>query len=237
MGTSTDRTSGSGGAWTPLKHAATAYTRDVSRGSAPRSRAAAVLARHVPVLGGAAAAFAGAAAGRSTAQRLGGLLSGVAADGLGEALRQASLGDLVGRDRFEVVDELVTQLAGAGGDLDGQAARDAVCDVLEELFGEADSWEELEDQAASRNDVERLLELFLTHYIYNRVPVVAERLGTIADPEAARRADRQMRQIIEDCVAIELPPDPLSVDWSGAAGRALVESAVELAYQALEELA
>ncbi|WP_175411392.1 hypothetical protein [Streptomyces sp. TRM64462] len=237
MGTSTDRTSGSGGAWTPLKHAATAYARDVSHGSAPRSRAAAVLARHVPVLGGAAAAAAGAAAGRSTAQRLGGLLSGVAADGLGEALRQASLGDLVGRDRYEIVDELVTQLAGAGGDLDGQAARDAVCDVLEELFGEADTWEELESEAADRNDVERLLELFLTHYIYNRVPVVAERLGTIADPEAARRADGQMRQIIEDCVAIQMPAQPLSLDWSGPDGRALVENAVELAYQALEGLA
>ncbi|MET8013587.1 hypothetical protein [Streptomyces sp. NPDC005266] len=188
-------------------------------------------------MGGAAAASAGAMAGRTTAQRLGGLLAGVASGGLGEALRQASLGDLIGRDRFEVVDELVTQLAGAGGDLDGQAARDAVCDVLDELFGDADSWDELENEATTRNDVVRLLELFLTHYIYNRVPVVAERLGTIADPEAARRADRQMRQVIEDCVAIRLPENALSMDWSGPDGRAVVEGALELAYQALEGLA
>ncbi|MFJ9943717.1 Qat anti-phage system associated protein QatB [Streptomyces erythrochromogenes] len=237
MGTSTDRTSGSGGAWKPLKHAATAYTRDLSRGSVPRSRAAVVLARHVPVLGGAATASASAAAGRTTAQRLGGLLAGVASGGLGEALRQASLGDLIGRDRFEVVDELVTQLAGDGGDLDGQAARDAVCDVLDELFRDADSWDDLENEATTRNDVVRLLELFLTHYIYNRVPVVAERLSTIADPEAARRADRQMRQVIEDCVAIRLPEKALSMDWSGPDGRAVVEDALGLAYQALEGLA
>ncbi|MGW6027856.1 hypothetical protein [Streptomyces sp. NPDC055099] len=237
MGTSTDRTSGSGGAWTGLKHATTTYTRDISSGSAPRQRATTVLARHVPVLGGAGGAASGAGAGRAAAQRLGGLLAGVASGSLGQALQQAGLGDLVGRDRYEVVDELVTSLAGAGGDLDGQAARDAVCDVLEEFFAEADSWEEMEAAAASRNDVERLLELFLTHYIYNRVPVVAERLGAINDPEAARRADRQMRQIIEDCVAIKVQGDPWRVDWSGPPGRQIVDSALQLAYTALEELA
>ncbi|WP_161934854.1 hypothetical protein [Frankia sp. R43] len=53
MGTSTDRAAGSGGVWTPLKHATTSYTRGLATGS-PNTPAFArrVLARHVPVLGG-----------------------------------------------------------------------------------------------------------------------------------------------------------------------------------------
>ena len=237
MGTSTDRTGGSGGAWTPLKHAATTFFRSSGQGSPGVGAARLVLARHVPVLGGAAAAAAGAVAGRSSVQRLGGLLSQIGTNGLGEALREASLGDLVGRDRFEIVDDLVTALSGDGNDLDSAAARDAMCDVLEELFGAADSWEELEQTRASHADIERFLQLFLTNYIYNRVPVVAERLGRITDPEAARRADRQMRQVIEDCVVINLPADPLSVNWHGPQGRAIADRALQSAYITLEDLA
>jgi len=237
VGTSTDRTSGTGGAWTDLKYAATSYFRGTGQGGAGSGSARLLLARHVPVLGGAAAAAAGAAAGRTSVQRLGGLLAGIGTNGLGEALREASLGDLVGRDRFEIVDELVTTLSGDGSGLDAAAARDAMCDVLEELFGEADTWEELEQARATRDDIERLLHLFLTNYLYNRIPVIAERLGRITDPAAALRADRQMRQVIEDCVVINLPSDPLSVDWNGPQGRDIADQAMQVAYATLESLA
>jgi len=237
VGTSTDRTSGTGGAWTDLKYAATSFFRSTGQGSASPGSAKVLLARHVPVLGGAAAAAAGAAVGRSSVQRLGGLLAGIGANGLDQALREASLGDLVGRDRFEIVDELVTALSGDGSGLDSAAARDAMCDVLEELFGDADTWEELQQTRAGRDDIERLLHLFLTNYLYNRIPVIAERLGRITDPAAAHRADRQMRQVIEDCVVINLPPDPLSVNWNGPQGRDIADQAMQVAYSTLESLA
>src|SRR5689334_23171144 len=75
VGTSTDRTAGSGGAWTPLKHAAASYVRGVRTGSpSTRSYARRVLSRHVPVLGGSSGATSGARAGRAGIQRLGALL-------------------------------------------------------------------------------------------------------------------------------------------------------------------
>jgi hypothetical protein len=237
VGTSTDRTSGTGGAWTDLKYAATSYFRGIGQGSAGTGSAKLLLARHVPVLGGAAAAVAGATAGRTSVQRLGGLLAGIGANGLGQTLREASLGDLVGRDRFEIVDELVTALSSDGSGLDAAAARDAMCDVLEELFGDADTWEELQQTRATRDDIERLLHLFLTNYLYNRIPVIAERLGRITDPAAAVRADGQMRQVIEDCVVISLPTDPLSIDWNGPQGRDIADQAMRVAYDTLESLA
>jgi len=240
MGTSTDRTAGSGGAWTPLKHATASYVRGLNSGS-PSTRAYAerVLARHVPVLGGASAAASGARAGRSGVQRLGAFLAGVGGTGLENTLTSLGLADLVGRNRFDVLDELITFVAGDGDDLDSQAARDAACDVLDQIFGDADTWTELTDTAdlaISRDMLTSLLETFLAQYVYNRVPVIAERLSRMTDPHAMRRADEEMRQIIQVLVSLRLPQDPFTVDWSGPEGRQIAENTVRMTYEALQGL-
>jgi hypothetical protein len=235
VGTSADRTAGSGGAWTPLKFAATSYIRGLGSGTS-RDRARRLLARHVPVLGGAGGAAAGAQAGRSGIQRLGALLTGIGGPGLADTLAALGLASLVGHPRFDALDELVTLVAGDGNDLDSQAARDAACDVLDALFADADAWEELTSTTVSRQELISLLEMFLARYVYNRVPVIAERLGRLADPEAARRADDEMRQIVEDLVAIRLPADPFAVDWSGPQGRTIAEDAIRAVYKTLEAL-
>jgi hypothetical protein len=240
MGTSSDRTVGSGGTWTPLKYATSSYLRGIRSGS-PNTRAYAerVLARHVPVMGGSERAAAGARAGRTGVSRLGGLLSGVATGGLASALTEAGLAQLIGADRFSVLDALVTYLAGDGNDLDSQAARDAACDVVDEIFGDAETWEELTDAAAeavTRETLTALLQAFLVRYVYNRVPVIAERLSRLPDAAAVRRADEEMRQIIAALVALRIPEDPFSVDWSGEQGREIARDAVALTYEAVTAL-
>src|SRR6266511_1471495 len=210
MGTSTDRTEGRGGPWTPLKYAATSYVRGLGAASDR--------------------------AGRGGLQRLGALLAGIEDHGLGPTLVDLGLAPLVGLSRFDVLDELVTLIAGDGDDLDSQAARDAACDVLDELFQGADTWEQLEAATVSADELRGLLEVFLAHYVYNRVPVIAERLGRLADPEAMRRADAQLRQIVEDLVAIRLPADPFTVDWSGPEGVTIAADAIRDVYQTLEAL-
>ncbi len=92
MGTSTDRDGGSGGAWTPLKYAATSYMNAAEAGHNNQIAGRRLLARHVPVLGGAAGAVAEARAGRAGAQRLGQLLAGIATDGLAATLTDRGLG-------------------------------------------------------------------------------------------------------------------------------------------------
>jgi len=235
VGTSADRTSGKGGDWTPLKFATTSYVRGLGR-SDSRGRARRVLARHVPVLGGASGAATSARAGRAGIARLGGLLAGISTGSTGAALAALGLGHLVGLDRFTVLDELVTFVAGTGDDLDSQAARDAACDVLDELFGDADSWTELDSIAVSRDELSTILERFLALYVYNRIPVIAERLSQLTDPTAMRRADQEMRQVIADLVAIQLPPDPIGIDWQGAEGRSIAETTVASVYQLLDAL-
>ncbi|GAB4076066.1 hypothetical protein GCM10028781_08300 [Nostocoides australiense] len=154
----------------------------------------------------------------------------------GQALTAIGLGHLVGQDRFTVLDELVTYIAGTGDDLDSGAARDAACDVLDEVFGDADSWEELDQVSVDRDQLGAILERFLALYVYNRVPVVAERLSRLTDPVAMRKADQEMRDIIADLVAIEVPADPLSVDWAGTQGRTIAETAIASAYELLSAL-
>jgi hypothetical protein len=196
-----------------------------------------VLANHVPLLGGAAAAATSGLAGRTGVQGLGGFLADMGSSGLDAALRETGLADLVGRDRFDIVDGLVTQLAGPGDELDSNAARDAMCEVLDDLFTDADSWAELDDPALriDEQQIVTLLEKFLAHYIYNRVPVIAERLGRITDPETARKADREFRLMIEGCVKLELMAiDPLRVDWRGPEGRSIADQAMQSAYIWLE---
>lgn len=234
MGTSSDRTAGTGGNWTPLKNATTTYVKGLgTEGS--RQRAQRVLARHLPILGGAAGAVRTAQAGTSTARRLGAVLAGIGRADLASALETIGLGNLVGQDRFTVFDELITYIAGPGDDLDAQAARDAACDVLEDLFGEADSWDELAQLQVNADQLGQILERFIAAYIYNRIPVVAERLSSRVDPAAMRAADQEMRQIIEGFVALHLV-DAYKLDWAGYEGRAAVESAMRDAYETIASL-
>ncbi|KQR82471.1 hypothetical protein ASF98_00135 [Arthrobacter sp. Leaf337] len=235
MGTSADRSAGTGGDWTPLKLATTTYVRGLGNGGS-KDRAGRVLGRHVPLLGGTHGAASSARAGTAGISRLGGLLAGLGTGQAGEAFTSLGLGHLVGQDRFTVLDELVTYIAGTGDDLDSVAARDAACDVLDEVFGDADSWEELDDVSVGREQLGTVLERFLALYVYNRVPVVAERLSRMTDPAAMRQADQEMRHIIADLVAIHLPSDPFNIDWRGPEGRSIAERAVTSTYELLTEL-
>lgn len=240
MGTSADRTAGSGGSWTPLKLAVNSYIRSLSSNSPNTSDyARRLLSRQVAVLGGASSAAGSAAAGRAGAQRLGALLSGIGENGLADTLRSLDLARLVGLDRFDVLDELIEFVAGDGGDLDSWAARDATCDVLDEVFGDADTWTELtgtSEGALSREAVVALLEVFMTQYIYNRIPVIAERLGRITDPQALAQADKGIRDNIQSFVSLRMPEDPYAVDWAGTQGREVVDDVIRYTYEALEHL-
>jgi hypothetical protein len=233
MGTSTDLGGGSGGAWTPLKHAATSFMHAVEGGRGSRAAARRVLARHVPVLGGAGGAVAGARAGRAHAQRLGSVLAGIATDGLAATLTDRGLGHLIGGDRLTVLDALATLITGDGADIDGQAARDATFDVLTELFPDADSWADLDAVRLDADGLLRLLELFLARYVYNRIPVIAERLARLTDPAKAQRAEEDLQRMVESFVALQLPDDALQVDWAGAEGRKIIDDTLGTVYEAL----
>lgn len=237
MGTSADREGGSGGAWSPYKRAATDYAKSVSRrNGGDRIKVERVLGRHVHVLGGSASATTSASTGRRGLANLAGLLAGIAGQGLAQTLDSFGLRGLIGKDRFDVLDGLVTAVAGDGSDVESQAARDALCDVLEELYDDADAWDELTNTQVTEEGLVDLLEMYLAHYIYNRLPVLAERLARIMDPAAAQAADAQIVQTVRSYVNLNMPDDSLNFDWRGDAGEIFATEAIRAVYEILDGL-
>ncbi len=230
MGTSASNRGGTGGAWTRFKRDASSFARLGGQG-----RAARALGGHVAALGGAAAATGSAGAGIRTGQTLARFLAGsTGPTGLAGGLEAVGLAGLVGAERFTILSELLDRFAGPGSDLEAQAARDALLDVLDEVLPEDDvSLDEVRLDEASVID---LLQRYLSALVYNRaIPVIDERLTRLQNQRLAQRRDRELRDFIEALVRLRTQgTKPLSVDWSGADGRAFIEQMLQAVYEQLE---
>ena len=192
MGTSSDHGGGVGGNWTGAKRASSSFARNGGDRNAQRA-----LGRLVQALGGAAAVAAGSSAAAAGAERLGALLGAASAEGLDSALDQAGLPDLVGGSAEDVVAALIDSLAGSGDDREAQAARAAACDVFEELAEDADSYEDLAASLSGLEQIDDVMERFLSAYIYwLLLPVIDERLERREDPELRARRDKELREVV-----------------------------------------
>lgn len=233
MGTSSDYEGPRGGAWTPYKHAVTNYAKHGGERRLER-----VLARHVATLGGAGAAATAAGNAVGGAQRLSGVLSGIASDGLGPTLERFGLGHLVGQSRFEVLEALLALIAGPGGDLEAEAARQAACDVIESIFGDAETFDELSSVALDADALIDFLESFIGLCVFYRIlPQLADRLTKYSSPSSVTLLEREMKEFIHALVQLNLSErNPLEVDWEGAEGAGIIEEVVRKAYQHMESL-
>lgn len=230
MGTSASNRGGTGGAWTGFKRDASSFARLGGQG-----RAARALGGHVAALGGAAAATGSAGAGIRTGQTLARFLAGSTGPaGLAGGLEAVGLAGLVGADRFTILSELLDRFAGPGSDLEAQAARDALLDVLDEVLPEDDV--ALDEVRLDEASVIDLLQRYLSALVYNRaIPVIDERLTRLQNQQLAQRRDRELRDFIEALVRLRTQETkPLSVDWSGAGGRAFIEQMLRAVYEQLE---
>jgi hypothetical protein len=231
VGTSASNTGGTGGAWTTFKRDASTFAR---RGGSERAGRA--LGGHVAALGGSAAAVGAAGAGIRTGQSLARFLAGsTGPTGLAGGREGRGLGHQVGSDRFTILSELLDRFAGAGSDLEAQAARDALLDVLDDVLPTDDV--SLDEIRLDEARVVELLQAYLAELIYNRaIPVIDEGLTQLDNPQLAQRRDRELRDFIEALVRLRTQgQSPLSIDWSGADGRAFIERMLRAVYDQLEE--
>jgi hypothetical protein len=230
MGTSASNSGGRGGAWTGFKRNASAFAKHGGR-----RRAEKALAGHVGTLGGAAGAVASAGAGVRTGQSLAQFLVGsTGPSGVAGGLDVVGLGHLVGADRFTVLSELLDRFAGAGSDLESQAARDALLDVLDGMLPEGGV--PLDDVRLDEASVIDLLREYLSALIYNRaIPVIDERLTRLENQQLAQRRDRELHEYIEALVRLRTDGmTPLSVDWSGQEGSEFIEALLRAVYGQIE---
>jgi hypothetical protein len=237
MGTSTDFGGGTGGAWSDFKRAATYFVRGGGGGAG--GGPAHVVGRHVAALGGASRATSTASAGIGAAQQIAGLVAGIARDGLDAALREADLGHLVGQDRFHVVEgllELILRDVGAGSD--AEAANQAACDVLEDLFDpDAITYADLAAVEIDRERVAEIVKLFLAAFVFRRLaPILAERFTRIAsDASEEARLEDEIRGYISAVVKLEIGErDAVAIAWTGVEGRDAIRRSIAAAYEYIE---
>ena len=134
-----------------------------------------------------------------------------------------------------MVTALVDYLAGDGDSLDAAAARDAACDLIDELFGEVSDYEQLVAVEVDAAEVERLLLLFLTKYIINRADIIAERLNRYADAQQALVREEEIRDFVSAMLTLQLSQlDPLMVDWEGEHGTQILQATFDAVYAQLE---
>ena len=231
MGTSASNTGGKGGGWTRYKRNAYNFAR--YGGS---DRAGKALAGFVGAMGGAAAAGAAAAPGTQAGQPLGEFLAAsTGPEGLAGGLEAVGLGHLVGQDRATVLAELVTAFGGTGADLEQEAARLAVLDVLEELLPQGEDVP-LDSVQLDEAAVAESLCRYIAALVYNRaIPAIDAHLERLQNQALAQRRDQELRDYTYELVRHEMRSvSPLMVDWKGAEGHDFVEGILVAVYEQLE---
>jgi hypothetical protein len=179
-------------------------------------------------------AAAAATGGVSGAAGLGEFLSDVSRDGLDAALDRYELADVVGAEPLEVINEIAGRISGAGDSVEESVGRQAVLEVLSELYADADTFEEMDAVAVDADLLRDFLARYLTEYIYRRVlQALGDRIRDNATSEAeAARLEQQLRDHIRALVDLDLSTiDPLRLNWRGAEGRRRMEELLADAFR------
>ncbi len=239
MGTSSDYTGGTGGAWTPYKHAASNFARRGGEGRAER-----VLARYVGALGGASAAAGGGGSagggGVASGQGVAAFGAGLATSGLTPTLEALGLGHLLGGSRFDVLDGLLEALGGDGGSLEDQAVNQALCEAFANLYpDDVETYEELEEVVLDDGGLIQFIEFFVAEWAYSRLlPTLAEKFTHIEDPVAAQSRYDELRERMQLLVTLEIGDrSALSIEWRGEEGHQVLTQVVDQLYEDMEDLA
>ena len=232
MGTTASYDGGRGGPWTKLKRDASSLAR-----YGGGLRVARALAGYVASSGGSARTTETANVGARTGSGLGGFLAAASEPGgISEAFRSIGLDHLVGCDRFTVLSGLLDEFSGNGSDLETQAARNALFDVLSVILPEETAGQ-MDNVTLDSSSVADALRMYIAALVYNRaIPIIDERLTRLQNPHLAQLRDREIRDYIEALVALRTSNiSPLTIDWSGRAGLDLINGILRATYDQLED--
>lgn len=218
------------GSWTSAK---TVLGRAIKGGGDRRQLKNAAM-RYLRARGGPGQAARAAASGRSATARLGGFLADVASRGLGAALEALNLATVVGRDARTVFAAIANALAPDGATPEQVVAREAVDDVLSDLYERFvnDDVDLSRLDTLTEGDVSSAVIDSVTAYIYHRW---IQELGVQLEKKAvtaseAVRLEREARLFVRDSVTLDLKgKNLLTMDWARE-GNSLVEKIYIEAY-------
>ncbi len=239
MGTSSSYTSPTSGGWPNAKRITTRFARQGGTGGGsvlPEQ----VVSAFVKALGGAAAAAVAATTAQSATSNLGSFFGGVAQNGLNQTLQEQGLGDIIGRDTPDVLMALADTLTSSGSTLDATIARTAMLHLLEDVFAEADTYDALTElctQRINQPGIEQLMERYIVEIVYQHlVQALGERISNGAPtPADIRKIEVDLHAYIVESVKLEFGAiDPVTTNWSGPEGQAIIQRILTDAYGQLE---
>lgn len=164
---------------------------------------------------------------RGVAGGVGGFLSDVAQHGLKQALEDLGLGDLAGKSPEDITLALADALGGPASTIDQVDLRNALSDLMDDMMGDAATFEALETAfATAAARAEQLVKELFGNYIYHRFcstmyKGLSERHGI----EVAKGYLTEIKEYIHSRLALEGGSRKITaIDWRGTAGARVVDT-------------
>lgn len=231
MGTSTNYKAPTSPQWSNLKRKITRITR---RGSLSPSDTQSIVRDFVTVnYGYSQGASRGGGTGQvraaqDVAQNIGGFLSAVADVGFREAFEQAGLGSLEGKSVSEIGYSLLDCLGGPSSTIDRADARAALRNLMNEILGNAENLEEVEEAMQTISQGESLVDIILKYfgyYIFEQFcsKHYADLINSIGNVRAGESIAAIQKYIFNALRHVTRHQDVRQIDWKGSQGQQIVE--------------
>jgi len=239
MGTSTGYKAPTTPDWGNLKGK---VTRTARNGAASTTSANDTLRDFIGTSGGARSISRGGGAmgvGRSaqnTAGRVGGFISSVGSIGLDRTLQAFGLSAFVGKSAGEIIPAIVDKLGGPASTGNDSDARNALSKVMDELLGDLETPEQVEEtleHVMTGEALEDLLSKFFGYYLYEQFcRVFYERLVKSVGRDNADSYLGSIFDTIKSSLSLKSSDKDLSkIDWSGAEGQKISDQILQDTYE------
>ena len=174
----------------------------------------------------------GGRSAQNTARRLANFVSSVGAVGLRQALESIGLAEFVGKPANEILPSLVDKLGGPSSTINDVDARNALSRVMNDLLGDLETPEQVEEalsQIMEGEALESLLNQFFGYYLYEQFcRVFYERL---AKSVGSSNADSYLSSIFDTIKSaleyITHDRDLSQIDWTGIEGQNIADQILQ----------
>lgn len=226
MGTSKSYSPPTTPQWKNLKNK---VTRLANKGKPSISKAKGVIQDFVAVRkastgsGGGEGGSSGMRVAQNIGQRLGNFVAVVGQVGLEEAVRRIGLSNLEGKSANEVCLALIDYIGGDANSIDEVDARNALANVLDEMFEQAETYDDVEELLCgltTKEELEVFLQRFFSNYLFEQFNrTFYERLVERVGSAQADSFMNGIQEYISSSVGSRSHDKDLSsIDWSGAEG-------------------
>lgn len=236
MGTSGSRDHVTGGVWTSANRAVGSITSSNAPSEENTDRAL----RNF-VAASTASSPRSVTAPRKVATNIVGFISSVSQKGLEQTLRDYGLEHLIGKSFNEIYDAIIDYLGGESNTINQVDSRVALSDTWDELLGEAESAEELEELLKEQIEPEKLkvfLIKFFGNYIFaefdnNYHEIFQEKF----DEERLESELAFMKEYIHSLLEekFNYEEDITNIDWNGVEGKKIIKEIQEKTYEVFKK--